>query len=260
MNNINITALAAMSLITGSALAGTPEPVVVEVEPASYVSGTLDLTYNTHFMSYGLDVWGAGQSWSDGTFNPSVNLDYAITDDLTFSIGTWLDINGYGADSIGGDVQEIDFWGGLGYGFGSHSVSLTYQTWVYGGEVEQILDFGYGYDHWLNPSALVHFRLTEGASGGEDGVYFVFGVEPGKEFESFSLSFPVAIGFTPTDGFHGGDSGFGYGSAGVQASYPIGRGWAINGGVTGWYTNDDVTPSNPDEAFVTGNIGISLDF
>lgn len=259
MNNTNMFTFAAMSMIAGSAFAGTPEPVVVEAAPESYVSGTLDLSYNSHFISYGLDVWGAGNDFgTDATFNPSVNLDYAITDDLTFSIGTWLDINNNTEDSIGGDVQEIDFWAGLGYSFGSHNVSATFQSWVYGSDTEQIVDIGYGYDHWLNPSVLAHFRVSEGASGGNNGVFFVLGVEPGKEFESFSLSFPVAVAFTPDD-FHGNDSGFGYASAGVQASYPIARGWALNGGLTGYLTNDDVT-GNTDENFITGNVGVSLDF
>lgn len=259
MNKINTIGLVAMSsLIAGVAQAGEVAPVVVP-ESESYVSGTLDLSYNTHFISYGLDVWGAGTDFgTDATFNPSINLDYAITDSLTFSIGTWLDINNNAPDTIGGDVQEIDFWAGLGYGFGSHSVSATFQSWVYGEDVEQIVDIGYGYDHWLNPSFLAHFRVSEGASGGNNGVFFVLGVEPGKEFDKLSLSFPVAVAFTPDD-FHGLDSGFGYASAAIQASYPLGRGWAVNGGLTGYLTNDEVT-GNVDENFITGNVGVSLDF
>ncbi|MFD2275717.1 hypothetical protein ACFSQZ_04475 [Rubritalea spongiae] len=252
---------AAMSMIAGSALAGTPEPVVMETEPVKYVSGTLDLSYNTHFISYGLDVWGAGTDFgTDATFNPSVNLDFAVTDDLTLSVGTWFDINDNlpTTDSVGGQIQEVDFWAGLGYSMGAHSFSVTYQAWVYGGSTEDIIDLGYAYDHWLNPSFLAHIRVGEGASGGEDGVFFVFGVEPGKEYDKLSISFPVALAFTPND-FHGYDSGFGYASAGAQVSYPIYGGWAVNGGLTGYYTNDDVT-GNADEAFITGNIGLSLDF
>ncbi|WP_018971004.1 hypothetical protein [Rubritalea marina] len=260
MNNINkLSTLAVSALLTSGALAGEVETPVVAPAPESRVSGTLDLAYNTHFISYGLDVWGAGTDFgSDGTFNPSINLDYAITDALTFSIGTWMDINNNATDTIGGDLQEVDFWAGLGYTAGSHSFSLTGQSWVYGSEVEQIIDLGYGYDHWLNPSLLAHFRVSEGASGGNNGVFFVLGVAPGTDYGKLSLSFPVAVAATPDD-FHGGDSGFGYASAGVQASYPLPGDFSLNAGLTGYLTNDEVT-LNADENFITGNVGVSIDF
>ena len=36
--------------------------------------------------------------------------------------------------------------------------------------------------------------------------------------------------------------------------------WTLNGGVTGYHTSDDVIPNNPDEAFVTGKLGLTLAF
>ncbi len=259
MNIINTTVVSA-ALIAGSVYAGEIQPIVAPTPEVSPVSGTLDLSYNTHFVSYGADVWGVGTDFgTDATFNPSINLDYAVTDNLTLSTGVWFDVNGNAPPSIGGDVQEVDFWLGAAYAMGSHSMSVTYQAWEYASDTEKIVDVAYGYDHWLNPSALAHFRVDEGASGGNTGVFFVLGVEPGKEFESFSLSFPVAVAFTPDD-FHGGDSGFGYASAGIQASYPFSHGWSLNGGLTGYMTNDEVIPGNVDENFLTGNIGVSLNF
>ena len=36
--------------------------------------------------------------------------------------------------------------------------------------------------------------------------------------------------------------------------------WALNAGLIYYYTNDEVIPSNPDESFLPGTIGLGLTF
>ena len=243
----------------------TPAPVEVPAA-GSAVSGTMSLDVNTHFISYGADIWGAGSNWTDALFNPLLELSFALNDQLTLSVGTWWDVNDNIPSSIGGNIQEVDVWTGLSYETGILTTSLTYQAWMYGSSTEQIVDLIFALDMPLSPSLTIHGRVDPGASGGDNGVVPVLGIEiPIVESDSFTLSAPVNVA-AATDGFHGGDGGFAYTSAGLAASVPLkfmsgdlGE-WALNAGVTYYYTNSDVIPNNPDDSFLTGSLGVSVSF
>ena len=253
--------------LSGVALAGTPvqepAPMPMVEEEAPSVSGSLSLDYNSHFISYGADVWGAGSDVYDSLFNPAVELVWPIAD-VSLSLGAWFDINNNAVSDIGGKVQEVDFWTGLSWDVGSVSMSLTYQVWLYAGDTEQIVDFGLGFDLPLDPSITIHGRVDEGASGGDTGIVAVLGVAVasgfgGIELGDLSVSLPVNVAGA-TDGFHGGDSGFAYVSAGLGLSYPIYGGWDIHGAATYYYTDDSVIPNNADDSFVTLSAGVGFSF
>ena len=258
----NTIAVAGVSAVmTTSALAGPPPVVMEEPAPPSGTtfSGTLALDVNTHFISYGFDVWGAGNKWNDALFNPSLSLNWDFGNNWSANLGTWWDVNDNAISSIGENVQEVDVWAGIAYDAGFVEVGLTYQEWMYGGTSERIVDLALGFDLPLSPSLTIHGRVDPGASGGDNGVVPVLGIElPGLELGPVAMSFPVTCAFA-TDGFHGADGGFAYASAGVGASCPLIWGWTLNAGVTYYYTNDSVIP-NPDESIFTGMIGVSLDF
>ena len=121
-----ITALGAASITAAAPLAhaGEPAPYLAPtVEPK--LTGSFDLNANSHFISYGLDVWGAGESPSDDwTFNPAVGLNYQLNEKWSFNSGFWLDAN----DNVSGDgfkVQETDVWIGAAYQFGITSIGVT---------------------------------------------------------------------------------------------------------------------------------------
>lgn len=245
-----------------------PPPAPAPMEPAtsSNISGSLSLDVNTHFISYGADVWGGGSDFDDALFNPALELAWDLGNDLTFTLGTWWDINDKAVSSIGKNVQEVDVWAGISYGGGPVEVSLTYQEWMYAEESERIVDLGLGFDAPLSPSLTIHGRVDDGASGGDLGIVAVGGIElPSFSLGIVEFSLPVNVAFA-TDGFHGGDAGFAYASAGLGASVPLEfmtdafGSWALNAGVTYYYTNSDVIPNNPDESFLTGSIGVGLSF
>ncbi len=275
----------ALAAVAALGMAGTPqawaqeEAPVLEAAPEMKVSGSLNLDWNSHFISYGFDVWGGGTSWGKSTFNPSaeiaIDLDY-----FSIVLGTWWDVNSNATSAIGGQLQEVDVWYGISIPIADFSLGITYQDWIYGGQVEQILDFSLSYDDsklWgdfmggdfaLNPSVVFHQRLA--GEGLEDHFAVVLGVAPSftlLESDSFGvdLSVPVSLGFFEGD-FHGGDdSGFGFVSVGLQFTTPLSfipsqyGSWAVNYGLTYYHTDDDVIPNRKDD-FVTGNLGLSLSF
>ena len=261
------TAAALLSL-PASSLAGEPmtTPPTEPEAVGSAVSGVISLDVNTHFISYGADIWGAGNDWADALFNPLVEISFALNDNLTLSFGTWWDVNDNASSNIGDSIQEIDVWAGLALTTGKLTTSLVYQEWLYADESERIVDLIFALDAPLSPSLTLHGRVDEGASGGDTGVVAVAGIEiPLIDSDHFSLGIPVNVA-AATDGFHGGDGGFAYASAGLGASVPLSfissdlGEWALNAGVTYYYTDSDVIPNNPDESFVTGSLGVSVSF
>ncbi|MGJ8634159.1 MAG: hypothetical protein ACSHX7_09590 [Luteolibacter sp.] len=269
------SAVLAAALGSGIAYAGVeeiPAPPIEEAPADDVVSGSLSLDANSHFMSYGLDVWGDGDSLTDISFNPSLELAFALPGDFTFVLGTWWDINsknnGTVNNPIGSKIQEVDIWAGVSKDFGPVSVGLTYQAWAYGNTTEDVLDLSIGVDTFLSPSLTVHQRLDPGASGGDKGTVLVLGLEQGFDVGPVAISFPFSIAYFTEEGFHGGgDSGLGYGSIGVAFSVPlstfIGDGygdWDLHGGVTYYVTDQQVIPINVEGDFLTANLGLGLSF
>ncbi len=258
---------AALVLSSAAAVAGTTSTgkMVAPPPPAPappVVTGSLNLMYNTHFVSYGQDVWGAGTDFGDkGTFNPSIELNFDLGGGWKAILGTWWDVNSNADSSIGDSIQEVDVWAGVGYTTGPWSFTLMYQEWLYASQSERIVDFKISYSNFLNPSLMFHGRV-DGAEPFDTGLVTVLGIAPGTTAGPVTLSFPIQVA-ADTDGFHGGDGGFSFASAGISASVPVsflpGK-WSLNAGLTYYYTNDEVIPTNPDESFLTGTIGLGLTF
>lgn len=249
-NTLLLTALSAATIATGSATAADGE-----------LTGSISLDYNSHFISYGNDVWGGGTSLTrEDTFNPALSFNYKVSDAWSFQAGVWLDIN----DNVDGsdfDTQETDTWFGASYTSGIATYSATYQSWNYAGDTEEILDFAVALDTFLNPSLLIHVRTDKGAAGtnADEGAFAVLsGSHSFDVNDDFSVSVPVAVGFA-LDSFHTEDDGFAYASIGLQGSYALKDSTSLNFGLTFWTTDSDVA-DNPSDEFVTYNAGLSYSF
>ncbi|WP_035608997.1 hypothetical protein [Haloferula sp. BvORR071] len=248
----------------------TPAPAPAPEE--DFFSGTLSLDLNSHFVSYGLDVWGDGNDLEGPTFNPALELTWQLPANFSFILGTWWDVNGKVPSAIGGDLQEIDIWAGLGYKWDKLSITGLYQNWNYGSGNEQIVDVKFAYDCFLSPSLLIHNRVDPGASGGHNGTVIVAGISHSVDVGPVTLAFPLNVAFFTDDDFHPGsvDSGLGYGSLGINATLPLtflgdkGGEWNIHGGFTYYLTDNDVVGNprsgRPDGDFFTSNIGIGCAF
>lgn len=262
-----LAALSAAAMMTaGSLQAGTPSgkaPAPVVEPETPFITGSLSLMVDTHFVSYGQDVWAAGQSWQDPLFHPSIELNFNLGSGFSFILGSWWDVNDNAPSDIGGRIQEIDVWAGFSYTTGDWKFTLLYQDWMYASSTEQIVDFKVAYSNFLNPYFLVHARPDGGsaleAAGFDDGVVFQVGIAPGFSAGPVALSFPVAVSYD-TDAFHGGQAGLGFASAGVTASIPLTKQIAATVGATYYYTNDQVIPGNPDEGFIMGSAGLVITF
>lgn len=241
------------------------------------VSGNLGVSYNTHFISYGADVWGAGDDFYGDESTTFVwgGVDIAVTDALSFNVGAWADVNDNGTQSLGGNIQEVDYWVGASYAIDIVTLGLTYQRWNYASDDEEVVDLSiglddsgfFGGDFALNPSVVWHFR-TNGNGTQASGSAVVVSVGPSFDLtEEVSLTIPVGVGFFLDDDFQGGtQDGYAYsfagGSLGVPLSFiPSDYGsWAMNFDVIAYFTDSDAIPGNPEEDFVTGSVGLTLAF
>jgi len=273
------TPLLALVLTTG-AMAGVTESTTTAITPApeeeDLFSGVLNLDANSHFISYGLDVWADGSSLSNYGFNPSLELAWKLPGGFTATLGTWWDVNakpaglapGVAESPIGGKIQEIDVWVGLAYNIGDFTAKVTYQNWFYASETEEVLDLALSYDTFLSPSLTIHQRLDEGGSGGQTGTIAVLGLSHSIEAGPVTFSFPFNVAYFFQDDFHPGstDKGFGYGSIAATASMPLSfisdayGDWSIHGGLTYYVTSSDVVANARKNDFLTANVGITVAF
>jgi hypothetical protein len=248
------------ALIGSQAFAGTP--TAPAAAPAkSRVSGTLSLTVNTHFISYGADIWAAGSKVTDALFNPQLELSVQMTEQFKLIFGTWWDVNDNTTSSIGSSVQEVDLWAGFAYTSGPLTYTLLYQEWMYANDSERIIDFKVGYDTFLKPTLTLHGRV-DGNGTQDEGIVGVISGSYDFAAGPVNFSIPGAIAFA-TDNYHGGDAGFTYASLGLQGSIALKgamEGTTLSAGVTYYHTEDSVIPGNPDSDFVTGNVGVSFSF
>lgn len=253
--------LSLLTLTGIHALAGTPAtPPPAPAEESPFVTGTLSLTLDTHFVSFGQDVWAAGNDWDDFLFHPSLELNFNLGNGWSGVLGTWWDVNDNAATNIGTYIQEIDIWAGISKTSGDWKTTLLYHNWMYASQNEEAVELKVAYNgfYGLNPSLLLHYRFDDGIAF-DTGLVAVAGIAPGTKAGPVSLTFPVQVAFD-TEGYHGGDAGFSFASAGVNASMPLTKNVALNLGVTYYYTNDDVIPGNPDDDFITGSTGITISF
>jgi len=276
------TPLLALAL-AGAAHAGTTEPAPITPAAADdFISGTLNLDFNTHFISYGNDVWGDGDSMSEPTFNPSLEIALELPANFVFTLGTWWDVNSKGggdSSPLGGRIQEVDVWAGLAYSIGDFTTKLTYQNWMYAGGTEDVIDLSFSYACLLNPSLTIHHRLDTGDvagsfdgngdfAPGDEGTILVLGLSHSIEAGPVTISFPLNIAYFVDDDFHapGADNGFGYGSIGVTATLPLSfisdayGEWSLRGNVTYYVTDQQVIPNNPEGDFFTANVGLTVAF
>ncbi len=249
----------ALPVFAGTTAPDPKAPPVAPPAPEPFVTGNLTFTYDTHFISYGQDVWAAGMDWGDALFHPSAELAFNLGGGLQAYVNTWWDINDNAVSSIGGDVQEVDVNAGFYYTMDKWKFQLGYGAWMYGDQIEHIVDGKVSYnDGLINPFLMLHGRVADEISF-DTGLVAQVGIVPTVALGKVSLYFPITVSFD-TDNFHGGDAGFAYASAGVGASIPLMDHVGLNLAVTYYHTNDSVIPVNPDDDFVTGSAGISITF
>jgi hypothetical protein len=269
--------IVAIAMTAGTAIAGTETVAPAPVAPAEdgCISGVLTLAGNSHFISYGKDVWQDGSHLGDLGFNPSLEFTFKLPENFSIIAGSWWDVNSKGESPIGAKIQEIDLWTGVSWTYDKLTLGAMYQGWIYGGSTEQIVDVKASYDCLLSPSLILHNRVESGASGGDTGSVLVAGLSHTFELGPVSLSTPVNFAYNFDADYNNGtldgiarfsDSGYAYTSVGLQASYPLeflgdcyGE-WSLISGLTYYWTSGAVLPTNPTNKFLTYNFGLTASF
>ncbi len=247
---------AAGSLLLGSASQAANENV----------SASLSFDINSHFMSYGVNVWRPNTEdiGDEVLFQPSASVEFKLSEGSAIYTGIWADINDLAASSIGKNVQEVDWWIGYYFTAGKFTFDFAYQAWMYAGENEGIFDVTVSYDMMFSPYIKAHSRIEE--NGGQDkGTIFEIGATAYETtVGSVSLSVPVAVGFA-FDDYHGtGEDGYGYTLVGLTFSMPLGipdsyGAWDFHGGLSYYHTDKGFT-GNPDSSYLTANLGVGVSF
>jgi hypothetical protein len=258
-------AFAAMVALPVLAWAGAAEKAMA-AEPASKpsITGNLSLNLDSHFVSFGQDVWGGGSGFKHLLFHPSLELNKAITNDLKLIVGTWWDVNDRGRSTIGNRIQEVDVWLGASYTTGIVTTTALYQQWMFPdatgtGRNEQALELKIGVDTFLKPTLLIHERLP---TFYDEGTVVVLSAAYDFKAGPVNVSVPAAIEYE-TKGYHGGTkAGIGYGSLGLSGSVPvdfISKDATFSVGITGYSTNKDCI-TDAKKSFLTYSTGISIPF
>ncbi len=241
------------------------------------VTGDIGYSINSHFVSYGADVWGAGGDFFGSRSTSFIYGDVfvPVTEQLTWNVSAWTDVNRNVPSAIGGSLQELDLGTGLTYNFGMVTAGIAYGAWVYAGDVEEIVDFTLGFNDtgWIipdfafNPKVTWHYRAS-GNGAQNIGSAVVLSVGPSFDLGSgFSLGIPAGVAFFTTDNFQGGtEGGIGYGYVGGSLGIPLTfipesmGAWSASFDLIAYFTDKAAIPGNPQETFVTGSFGIKMAF
>jgi hypothetical protein len=259
-------------LSSGAILSATVLAVQATETEESPFSFGVSLDYNSHFMSYGANVWGTetddiGDEW---LFQPSVSVNYAINDTSGLYAGAWFDINdvdgagpGDVGTDLGGDTKEMDLWVGYWVSFDKLTLDFTFQQWYYGGETEGIFDVKVSYDTLLSPYIKAHNRI-EGVGDQQKGTMFeVGGTLYEGEYQGVSYAFNAGVGFSLDDYHVAGEDGYAYSFLGASASYVIYSSDSVDidlhGGLTYFDTDEDAI-GNAEDSYLTANVGVGFSF
>lgn len=260
-NLLAATALAAMLSTSVSAFA------------ADKVSGDMGISYNSHFVSYGADVWGGGDDFYGDKSTTFVygDLVFATTDASTIFINVWTDNNDNVPSAIGGTLQEIDLNIGGTYKLGKFTLGAAYGSWNYAGDTEESVEGSIAFDDsgllpiTLSPKLTYHERIAANGAQGY-GAVIIAGVSPSFPLtdSGISLTVPLNVAFFTQD--FGADSGYAYASGGVSLGVPLSfissdfGSWSMNFDLIGYTTDSGALPGNPEKDFLVGQVGIKVAF
>lgn len=238
----------------------------VSASAADKLSGFLALDFNSHFMSYGVNVWGddTRDIGDKILFQPSFGLELELSEGSAIYGGVWGDINNIAPSSIGGKIQEVDIWLGYYFPVGDFTIDLTFNQWYYGGETEGTFDITVSYDAIaLAPYLTTHYRFDPNGAQ-KKGAIFEAGVTLFEvDYDSVSFSFPAAVAFSFTDYYVPGEDGYAYSLIGANVNVPLSSGaygdWDLYGGLTFFHTDKDFT-GNSKSTYLTASIGVGLSF
>jgi hypothetical protein len=240
---------------------------------ADKVSGDVGVSYNSHFVSYGSDVWGGGDDFYGDRSTTFVygDLVFTPTDALSLFVNVWTDNNHNVPSAIGGSLQEIDLNIGGSYTIGAVTLGAAYGSWNYANDTEESLEASIALDDsgfmpfTLSPKLTYHQRISANGTQGY-GAVILAGISHSFPLgdDGISLTIPLTVAFF-TDEF-GADDGYAYTSTGASLGVPLSfispdyGAWSMSFDLIGYFTSEDALPGNPEENFLTGSVGLKVAF
>ncbi|MES1991360.1 MAG: hypothetical protein V4441_10475 [Pseudomonadota bacterium] len=240
---------------------------------ADRVSADMGISYNSHFVSYGADVWGGGNDFYGNNSTTFVygDLYIAPTEASQIFLNVWTDNNKNVPSAIGGSLQEIDLNIGGSYKFGIVTVGAAYGSWNYASDTEESVEGSIALDDSgfspfsLSPKITYHERTS---ANGAQGLGAVILGSIGHTFplgdDGVTLTVPLTVAFF-TDDF-GAEDGYAYTSGGVSLGVPLNfispdfGAWSMNFDIIGYTTDSGALPGNLEEDFITGQVGLKVAF
>ncbi len=151
---------------------------------------------------------------------------------VSLTAGTWSSLHSRGAAGFGGAPEsfyETDFYAGLGFGFaGGWGADVTYTAYMSPrGSFSTVKEVAVGLSHddIIAPYITVAFELDGNAAGNNSGTYLELGIEPSLPLDDapVGVSFPVAVGLSPSDYYDPGgvNEAFGFFNVGAMLGVPI---------------------------------------
>ena len=197
----------------------------------------------------------------------------------SITAGTWSSLHSAQPDDCcfaGAPMSfyETDFYAGIGGAAGPVGLDVTYTAYMSPrgswGTVKE-LALGFSLDNVAAPYATVAFEVSGNAAGDSGGTYFELGIEPSAPLDDapVSLSFPVAIGLSPSNYYNPGgvNHAFGFFSAGASIGIPLnvpeGYGeWGLGLGVSALVFGEGLKQINGDDsgAKLIALFGLSLGY
>ncbi len=153
---------------------------------------------------------------------------------VSLAAGTWNSLHsstddGFVGGGAPGIYYENDFYAGLGFGFaGGWGADVTYTAYMSPrgswGTVKE-LAVGLSHDDVIAPYITLAFEIDGSAAGDNEGTYLELGIEPSLPLDDapVSVSFPVAIGLSPSDYYDPGgvNEAFGFFNVGAALGVPL---------------------------------------
>ena len=265
---------------------------VIEKCKESCITGDLGVNVVSQYVSRGVIFENQGgiiQPYADLYFK--LYEGEGFLNKVSLNLGIWNSFHsrktdaGLGEGKPGGDSTqknsttrgwyEFDFTAGVSFTFAKNfTFTPSYYTFLSpndGFSTFQGLNLKLAYDTTdligfnLAPYGQVLFELENKAgTGSDEGVYYEVGIAPSVPVGPVTLTFPITAGFGSND-FYGSahtnsdgsvsvsNEGFGFLSAGVQASYTLGfipecyGTWSVTAGYTYYYLGDGTADFNTTE-------------
>ena len=218
-----LAVLAAVALMAGTASA--------QNEGRVSVGAGIDFSTSYYFRGIVQETSGfIAQPYLEG----GLSLYEGDNGSVSFAAGTWNSLHSQTDDGfVGGGAPGIyyenDFYAGLGFGFaGGWGADVTYTAYMSPrgswGTVKE-LAVGLSHDDVIAPYITLAFEIDGSAAGDNEGTYLELGIEPSLPLEDapVSVSFPVAIGLSPSDYYDPGgvNEAFGFFTVGASLGIPI---------------------------------------